>query len=895
MFNLAPPSKLTQKVLSTSVALALTSPTWAVDVNSWEDFENQISSGENTFTITSNLTATNRITSDQNISLDLQGFSISPTSTSNSLVFFTKGLDLKNSGSFSINEETGEIASVKGGITGLNGAISVQGSAMNENVSVHVDNVVFSNSKGQYGAGFQYIETTRGWNKHPNNQVSLTNSVFYKNQSVYGAAAIDRASSAQIVGTLFDSNTASSYGGALHIERSQGIVIKDTSFYNNSAEMGGAVYIGVNSVPWIQFGGGDGEKSVLEAEYDDWSQSYGPYAETMNVSILAENKDVIFRGNTAEKGSDIYIDHGVAKPSSGGSVFNRDEVADVNFVIAANNGRKVEFNGDIVAEGKTNSFYINSKFVMQINPEESQNGEIIFNGKVSADSYPELQFYRGTISLGSGDALSEMPLTFMTPDASVLRLNLSQGTINNYKFAETSFDRRGDYHLSVNLDVDLANQSVDTINWGKFSGSGTLFVDVAQWNVLSDMNAGVQFADVTVNNGTDNNRLKYGLTDEAAKATGKLYIYDVSLLNAEDGTYRFQNAGVVPEPEPEPEPVPDPEPEPTPEPTPDPYPEPTPSEPVKPMTPADFNSEVYAGAITQKVTQLLQHEISYRLFDMNLPTEQLTVSVSDSLTKGSAHGGQMTISLKSYGHDIDIDYGVVLFSYAINPIVSDTLDVKTGMYGGFVLSEAKDHINDIDSKGAFIGVASKFSLGNAFADWHANIGYLDSKFGSKLGGSTDTDHIWIGTGLSLGYGFNFENCGLDIIPSLDAIYTFVDGKDFKSAHNVSIDNGDFSGWELSPGVRVEKTFGANKTWRLYGETRYVWSDDSTDLKAVKLTNKLGQGVADQVLPSLQYGDYTEMNLGLKRDFGSWQIHAGADCRVGDIDGWGFGVAARWHF
>lgn len=472
-------------------------------------------------------------------------------------------------------------------------------------------------------------------------------------------------------------------------------------------------------------------------------------------------------------------------------------------------------------------------------------------------------------------------------------LNLTQGRIDNYQFAETGFDRSGDYHLSVNLDVDLANQAVDTINWGNFSGLGTLFADVAQWNILSDMNAGVQSAEVTVNDGSTNNRLIYGLSDEATKATGALYIYDVSLVDSENGTYRFQNAGEIPDPDPKPEPEPEPEPEP--DPTPEPDPEPVPPDPVKPMTPADFNGEVYAGAITQKVTQLLQHEISHRLFDMNLPTEQLTVSVSISLVNGSAHGGQVTLSPQAYGHDIDIDYGVALFSYAINPIVSDTLNLKTGLYGGFVLSEAKDHVNDIDFKGAFIGVASQLTLGNAFADWHANIGYLDSRFGSKLGGSSDSDNIWIGTGLSLGYEFVSEGYGLSVIPSLDAIYTYVDGKDFETAHHVSIDNGNFSGWELSPGIRLEKSFGMTEAWRLYAEARYVWSDDSADLKAIRLTDQAGQSVADQFLPGLQYGDYTELNLGVKKEFGSWQVHAGADCRVGDTDGWGFGVAAKWRF
>lgn len=112
---------------------------------------------------------------------------------------------------------------------------------------------------------------------------------------------------------------------------------------------------------------------------------------------------------------------------------------------------------------------------------------------------------------------------------------------------------------------------------------------------------------------------------------------------------------------------------------------------------------------------------------------------------------------------------------------------------------------------------------------------------------------------------------------------------------MSIENGDFKGWEVSPGVRFEQKFGFNDSWQLYGEARYIWSDDNLDLKAVNLTGANDENIGNQVLPSLRYGDYTEINLGFKKVFGVWQIHAGADCRIGDIDGWGAGLAAKWQF
>lgn len=154
MLNLAPPRNWRKKTLMTAITFAFASPVWAIDINSWDELESNLRSGETEFSITSDLSATHQITSGENVTIDLQGHGISTSLSNQSPFFFTKGLTLKNSGTFLLDEETGEIVSVTGGIFGLDGAVSVQGSAMNQKVSVDIENVVFSNSKGQSGAGF---------------------------------------------------------------------------------------------------------------------------------------------------------------------------------------------------------------------------------------------------------------------------------------------------------------------------------------------------------------------------------------------------------------------------------------------------------------------------------------------------------------------------------------------------------------------------------------------------------------------------------------------------------------------------------------------------------------------------------------------------------------------
>lgn len=903
-----PPINWQKKTLIAAIAFAFASPVWAIDINSWEELSNSVLEGETDFVLQQNVIVSSPLDANSPLSIDGQGHSLTPdvllTPDGDSALVFNDSLTLKNIGQWEIDPTTLKIA--EGYVDGVSNfedrAILVTGSTANEKfVSIQVSDVLFSNNTSNaHGSAFNYVERTNTGAAYlsANNQLIFNHVAFLNNLSGShgGAVVLDRVDNITIENSLFqDNKSEANCGGGLAITRSGDIQIIDTSFIGNQVDntisYGGGLYVG--------------DMGIIGMTLPNVKSG------SLRIDILAKNADVLFSQNAANRGSDIFID----KNRSTNNVYR--------LYLGANDGRKITFDGDIHIRGTEHSSQSDGT-VIYINQDESQTGTVEFNGRITGsywdydawtgkneevDQNVYLHFYRGKLAIGNPQALANARLDLTDLKFSDRTLSFVDSKIDAYSIGEivTQTYTYGEYETAakLELDVDLSQSTVDTLHIGKVTKGWYGALAVSGWNILNDMNAGVQEATVTVLDRIDggNGEIYFSLDEAGEKATGALYIYDVSLIDSENGTYRFQNAGEIPEPEPEPEPDPDPDPdpnpdpdpEPEPDPTPEPGPEPVPPDPVKPMTPADFNGEVYAGAITQKMTQLVQHEISHRLFDMNLPTEQLTVSVSNSLVNGSAHGGQVSLSPQAYGHDIDIDYGVALFSYAINPIVSDTLNLKTGLYGGFVLSEAKDHVNDIDSKGAFIGVASQLTLGNAFADWHANIGYLDSRFGSKLGGSSDTDNIWIGTGLSLGYEFVSKGYGLSVIPSLDAIYTYMDGKGFETAHHVSIDNGNFSGWELSPGIRLEKSFGLTEAWRLYAEARYVWSDDSADLKAIRLTDQAGQSVADQVLPGLQYGDYTELNLGVKKEFGSWQVHAGADCRVGATDGWGFGVAAKLHF
>ena len=876
-------SKLAKALLSVFL-FSLGQSTYAapIEITSWGGLDSEIDQGQTEFILGNDISYESRIDCSGSLEIDANNYSINGQGASNLGINVSKNFTLQNSGAVIIDNDW-NIESVDGGVFGFeNGALNIQGSAMQEHIDVLIDNVVFHNnsSSGGAGAAFQYTEHTQQLHNIPSNSVTLSNSIFYKNTATYGGSVmIDRSVSTLIENSVFHSNSASASGGALVVARSQNLTIRDTSFINNSSNSyGGAVYVGWMTPAPI------GMTLRPVVEYDTSMDHSGSlYKEPLNITIEAVNKDVEFIGNKSNSGgSDIYIQHG--KNSDSYIWMN-----DVQLNLGANSNRKIIFEGDICAEGYSdpNSEPPFFHFDIQINPKDDQLGEVIFLGNVTSNTLKTLNFYRGIVSVGSAASLDGMPIKFMDHNASVLKLNLSQNNSTQtevYKFGGVSFQENTKYLLDLALDVDLDKGSVDSIEWGGIDPNGSIEARVVSWNVLTDLEAGVQQTKVTVNNGETDSQLTYALGETAQTALGKLYKYDVTLLDNENGTYQFSYAGAISsDPEPDPEPKPEPEPEPTPNPD------------YSPK-PSDFNPEVYAGSITQKMTQVLQHEISHRLFDTNLPTGTLNVTANNSSLNGSVHGGHLSLDVDDYSSSsLNLDYGVTLFSYFTDPIVHQNLESRYGVYGGFVVAKTEDRINDIDSRGAFIGLTTKQKYGPAYLDLHTNLGYLDSNLGSKLGGSEDLGDTWLGAGLSLGYEINLPKTELTVIPSIDTVYTYVRGKKFSTAHSVKIKNSSFNGWEFSPGIRIQKDMGSNENWKVYSEARYVWTNESASAKAISLTGNNNQTMMDQKLPELEFGDYAEFNLGFKGSFDDWHITTGADLQIGDIDGWGVGIEARYNF
>ena len=862
---------LSIKATAVAVALAVNcSYIFAQPISSWDEFSAAVDSNAVELDVNADLNYDNTsetLKAHNALKINWNGFGLNtyPIAPGSLLTVFSsdKSLEMFGAGQIEYDEVSGTIIDYTGGIQTR---ISVEGSAQDPNSPciVSFDHMVFQNSQdlSDHGGAFSYIESTTGLDNIPYNEISISNSVFANNfaRAYGGAIFIDRSIKTTISNSLFEGNSTEVSGGALLISRSWKTTIKDTNFINNSAtSFGGAIYLAHLYPSPI----GSSLRPAIPRENKK-------FVTPMILTISAENKDVLFDQNSAAYGSDIYINMGDFVE---GSKLYTWRAHSANLNLSAGPERTITFNGNIEGNGSYydlgSSGIFETNINININQEENSTGTVTFNGIIdfidqdNNTIIADLNFYRGTVNIGHKDTLKTSGVMIMGDAQNQRNLSFSDKQVQTYTIHSLGAKESGEHHVNLTMDVDLANNIADSLSLidHHILGNGSLSLDVGQWNILSDMADGQDVATVTLLEGDSIENLSFGLLDEAQSVNGKLYKYNVTLDDASNGTYTFSSIADA-----------------------------DPEIPIVPQ-PSHFNPEVYAGVLIQKTIQTLQHEISQRLFN----SEHLNNGAWTTFGRvdGSALGGQVSLNVEHYDSDWDLDYGIALFSAMSEPQHFGKLSSRLGMYGGFITASGEDRVNDVSSQGGFLGLAAKLSTGQTFADWHANIGYLASDVNSHLGNSTDIDNYWIGSGLSLGMHLAIPNTSFSVIPSLDVIYTYVNGQNFRSAHDVKVSMDSFSNWEVSPGIRIESAI--PNDWRIYVEGRYVWNDDNSGATAYGLTDNEGNSVSDQVLPDLKFGDYAEVSFGIGRDVGNWNFRADVDCQAGDTQGWSAAMEAQYRF
>ena len=136
---------------------------------------------------------------------------------------------------------------------------------------------------------------------------AIDNSEFVNNKAYKGGAVFvgQVAGDINITNSVFTNNTALTHGGAVDANASS-VIMEHSQFYNNTAEYGGALYVGGagehNSVGYCLF---IGNNATENGGAIDWAASNGNVLESTFEYNHAKNGGAVYVGGLAEEGSVI--------------------------------------------------------------------------------------------------------------------------------------------------------------------------------------------------------------------------------------------------------------------------------------------------------------------------------------------------------------------------------------------------------------------------------------------------------------------------------------------------------------------------------------------------------------------------------------------------------------
>lgn len=271
--------------------------------------------------------------------------------------------------------------------------------------------------------GYSGVEIEGSGGAISSGKLTVDNTIFENNISgESGGAIYSWGDNTQIANSVFTSNSTLGNGGALE-QRNGKITITDTNFKNNTAKRGGALYAG--------------------------NEYYTPESgqEKTKVNISAVKKDVVFSGNKAEKGADIYI-------------------ANTDLNLNANENMVISFDGGITAKNSI------------ININDGTSGQIIFANYVAPDENSTLgvNVKNGTLTLTNDNYLDNTDLS-LAENSTLNLINNTAGTIKLNSLTSNN--------AKLNIDMDLSNaeQYFDYISAKTASGN----LNLSEINLLSDM------------------------------------------------------------------------------------------------------------------------------------------------------------------------------------------------------------------------------------------------------------------------------------------------------------------------------------------------------------------------------------------------------------------------
>ncbi len=789
---------------------------------------------------------------------------------------------------------TGDIVVDSADSLTLNRDINISGKDGNKFAISAADGVIFSDS---------FLETYRRGNKLTLKNVKMNgfrvpvygtveniiSSVFEGNTGLFqgGALALAGTGETNISDTEFINNVAPSNGGGIVHWAGNGLNIDNSKFIGNianadasSRDTGGGAISSSGSIgkisnstfknnkvlsSAIMSGGGaiassghidEITGSVFEENEAVWGAGAIGATESIDKitnSIFSRNKagfagGAIFTGNTIGILSGNFYDNHAGQYGGALVVAGTSLGMSGDVTIAAARGHE--------AEGILPEVVFKGNYVLSDPSDENSDKlyEAIYNdGKITfmtagngmITTYDYFANTSGGVMTFDGDGTGTFNLfndikgTGNLIVASDYVFNMINDTINVIQGDTLTLNST----VKMAVDVDLANAEMDHIDIGAAAGTGSIIVD--NMKIFSD--SATEKTDVDfINNSADK------VSTTVTSANSLKYSYDVS-YDAATGQFTF-------------------------------------------VRNSDRTGSQIAGDLGQNMVtpgiQLLNNSLSTQVLNRDMGAdENQGLSSGDparATTWAKAFGSKDSVELKHSYNSIDTQfYGVVGGVDSRTFIYDNGINAVYGIYAAYMGSNQKQNSVKVTQDGGYLGVSADLTRNGVFSRFTAHGGYIANE--AKTAWGNDKFDIWTAS-VSNKTAYEIDFGKYTLKPALYASYMYINTENYTSKAGAKLKNHTKNVFEVTPEVKLAKDFGTGLEG--YAKVAYTWN-----------FYQGGKVTADDVLlPKMSVKPYVEYGVGLEKDWSEeeWNpkditSYAEINRHDGGRTGWDINAGLKFQF
>ena len=652
------------------------------------------------------------------------------------------------------------------------------GGALVTQETTNIDNSVFENNISGDCGGAIYNTPN---NTTPN--LTVDNSRFTNNKAHYGGALATHGTgtNTDIKNSLFNNNSATLYnnaraagysgeGGAIWLDKDSGNTkIESSTFANNTADVNGGAIASYSDV------------TVTDTSFvnNKAGEKGGAIWANSDVAVTAKDHDIVFLGNSAKDGGDIYMDK------------TEEKIGSLN--LKAGKDRNITFAGGISGA---------QKYDVTLDGE----GKVTLNCEVKN---ADMKVTAGTLHLAQGSSLGEgttVNVTGATLDSQDGRINDYSGKVNIGEGSKLKFD------------LSSANKTTD-----KFSATEGLHnVTVEDFNFLPDTK--VSSGSMTVQDIKDSLGLEDAVDLQLPEKSFKT-LTPLRYVNVQSGqngisytpsgnSYRDFNPAVMAAP--------------------------VAAQLGGYLTQLDSYDEAFRNMDmymimpkSMRQSMKLKNKYASAEIDGNLNYDNTKTPYDNTALWARPYTTFESVGLKRGPKVSNVAWGSY---FGGDTKMFDLKNGWEGMWGAYIGYNGSHQVYNgisIYQNGGTLGLTGTLYKNNFFTGLTANVGANMAEASTNYG---DDSFSLLRTGVAskTGYNMEFADGKFIVQPSWLMSYTFVNTEDYTNSAGIRINSSALNALQLEPGIKFIGNFG--KGWQPYTGLSIVWNIfDKTDFTASDAT------------------------------------------------------------